>query len=122
MFSPDASACGDLIVRAIGTPTKLVEEIGKGSVRCSGAGEFAQLPLLRPADSHKGLYGNVLIVAGSAGKSGAAILAGTAALKAGAGLVTIAAPETVQPIVASQQPEYMTERLPERFDGSIRDR
>jgi hydroxyethylthiazole kinase-like uncharacterized protein yjeF len=119
LLSSDASACGDLIVRAIGTPTKLVEEIGKGSVRCSGAEEFAQLPLLRPADSHKGLYGNVLIVAGSAGKSGAAILAGTAALKAGAGLVTIAAPETVQPIVASQQPEYMTERLPERFDGSI---
>ena len=110
----NASACGDLIVRAIGSPAKLVEEIGKGSRSLgSGAEEFARLPLLRPADSHKGLYGNVLIVAGSAGKSGAAVLAGTAALKAGAGLVTVADADTVQPIVAAEQPEYMTERAAE---------
>ena len=119
LISKDASCCGALHVRAIGTPPVLVEEIGKGSLRWAGPEEFATLPLQRPADSHKGLYGHVLVVAGSRGKSGAAVLAGTGALKAGAGLVTIATPDSVQHIVASQQSEYMTEPLPTGSDGSI---
>jgi ADP-dependent NAD(P)H-hydrate dehydratase / NAD(P)H-hydrate epimerase len=119
LISNEASCCGSLIVRAIGTPQLLVEETGKGNIRWAGPDEFAQLPLIRRADSHKGLYGHVLVVAGSTGKSGAAVLAGTGALKAGAGLVTIAAPDTVQPIVASAQSEYMTEPLPTGADGSI---
>ena len=119
LISNDASCCGALHVRAIGTPPSLVEEIGKGGLRWAGPEEFAALPLQRPADSHKGLYGHVLVVAGSVGKSGAAVLAGTGALKAGAGLVTIATPDSVQPLVASQQSEYMTEPLPTGADGSI---
>jgi hydroxyethylthiazole kinase-like uncharacterized protein yjeF len=119
LISPDADCCGALAVRAIGSPPTLVEELGKGNLRWSAPDEFAGLPLVRPADSHKGLYGQVLIVAGSAGKSGAAVLAGTGALKAGAGLVTIATPDTVQQVVASGQPEYMTEPLPTTADGSI---
>jgi hydroxyethylthiazole kinase-like uncharacterized protein yjeF len=119
LISKDASCCGALHVRAIGTPPVLIGEIGKGSLRWAGPEEFATLPLQRPADSHKGLYGHVLVVAGSSGKSGAAVLAGTGALKAGAGLVTIATPDSVQHIVASQQSEYMTEPLPTGSDGSI---
>ena len=119
LVSNDASFGGSLHVRAIGTPPALVEEIGKGSLRWAGPEEFAALPLQRPADSHKGLYGHVLVVAGSVGKSGAAVLAGTGALKAGAGLVTIATPDAVQPIVASQHSEYMSEPLPTHADGSI---
>ena len=119
LVSKDASYCGSLHVRAIGTPPALVEEIGKGNLRWASPEEFAALPLQRPADSHKGLYGHVLVVAGSVGKSGAAVLAGTGALKAGAGLVTTATPDAVQPIVASQQSEYMTEALPTHADGSI---
>jgi NAD(P)H-hydrate epimerase len=60
-----------------------------------------------------------LVVAGSVGKSGAAILAGTGALKAGGGLVTIAAPDKVQNIVATAEAEYMTEPLPANAEGSI---
>jgi NAD(P)H-hydrate epimerase len=119
LISNDASCCGSLHVHAIGTPPALIEEFGKGSLRWAGPGEFASLPLQRPADSHKGLYGHVLVVAGSVGKSGAAVLAGSGALKAGAGLVTIATPDTVQPIVAAEQSEYMTEPLPTASDGSI---
>jgi hydroxyethylthiazole kinase-like uncharacterized protein yjeF len=119
LISNDASCCGSLHTRAIGTPPDLIDEIGKGDLRWAGPEEFASLPLQRPADSHKGLYGHILVVAGSTGKSGAAVLAGTGALKAGAGLVTIATPDTVQPIVASQQAEYMTESLPTGADGSI---
>ncbi len=73
--------------------------------------EFAGMPLVRKSDGHKGLYGNILIVAGSAGKSGAAVMAGSAALWAGAGLVTVATPDVVLPIVAAAHPEYMTESL-----------
>jgi NAD(P)H-hydrate epimerase len=119
LTSNQASCCGSLNVRAIGTPPALIDELGKGHMRCAGPDEFADLPLIRPVDSNKGLYGHILVIAGSAGKSGAAVLAGTGALKAGAGLVTIATPDVVQSIVASNQPEYMTEPLPTLADGSL---
>ena len=119
LISSEASCCGGLQVRAIGTPTSVVDELAKGNLRGAGPDEFANLPLIRPVDSNKGLYGHILVIAGSAGKSGAAVLAGAGALKAGAGLVTIATPEVVQSIVASNQPEYMTEPLPTLADGSI---
>ena len=119
LLSPNADCCGSLAVRAIGSPAELVEELGKSSLRWSGADEFTRLALIRRADSHKGLYGHVLVVAGSVGKSGAAILAGTGALKAGAGLVTVATPDSVQAVVASGQPEYMTESLSTNSDGSM---
>jgi NAD(P)H-hydrate epimerase len=119
LISTEASCCGDLQVRDIGTPPEVIEEVGKGILRKAGPDEFAELPLIRQADSHKGLYGHVLVVAGSVGKSGAAILAGTGALKAGAGLVTVAVPDTIQSVVAAAQPEFMTEPLPTDSDGSI---
>jgi hydroxyethylthiazole kinase-like uncharacterized protein yjeF len=111
LISPDAACCGQLTVRGIGSPAVLVEEIGKGTVRCVGPDEFSDLPLVRSADAHKGSYGHVLVVAGSLGKTGAAVMAGSAALRAGAGLVTVATPDVVLPIVAAVHPEYMTERL-----------
>jgi ADP-dependent NAD(P)H-hydrate dehydratase / NAD(P)H-hydrate epimerase len=83
LVSNHASRCGGLNVRAIGTPPALIDELGKGNLRCAGPDEFAKLPLIRPADSNKGLYGHILVIAGSAGKSGAAVLAGTGALKGG---------------------------------------
>jgi NAD(P)H-hydrate epimerase len=73
----------------------------------------------READAHKGRFGHLLVVAGSLGKSGAAVLAGCAALRAGAGLCTIAVPGSQQPVVAAHAPEYMTEALPETAAGSL---
>jgi ADP-dependent NAD(P)H-hydrate dehydratase / NAD(P)H-hydrate epimerase len=118
LISPDASAAGFLDVVDIGSSAALTEEIGKGALRWSEPSEFAPLPLLRTVDSHKGLYGHVLVVAGSVGKSGAAIMSGHAALCAGAGLVTIATPDAVLPIVAGAHPEYMTEPLLSTKDGT----
>jgi len=66
----------------------------------------------RPSDAHKGTFGRVLIVAGSPGMSGAACLCASGALRAGAGLVTVALPESIQPVVASFEPSYMTIALP----------
>jgi NAD(P)H-hydrate epimerase len=97
----------------------LIEEVGKSNVRWIEPEEFRDLPLIRKADSHKGNFGHALIVAGSRGKTGAAILAGRAALRAGAGLVTIATPDGVLPIVASAQPEFMTEPLLSTKLGTI---
>ena len=119
LLSANSDCCGELVVRAIGSPGELIEEQGKGAVRWAGPEEFAKLPLVRRADSHKGLYGQVLVIAGSVGKSGAAELAGLGALKAGAGLVTVAVPEPVQPVVAGSQAELMTEPLATAGDGSI---
>lgn len=62
----------------------------------------------RHDDGHKGTFGRALIVAGSDGMSGAACLAGKAALRGGAGLVTVMTPRCIQPIVAGYEPGYMT--------------
>lgn len=67
----------------------------------------------RPADSHKYDYGHILIVAGSLGMTGAAVLTAQAALRSGAGLVTVAVPKSLLPIVAVQSREIMTIPLPE---------
>jgi ADP-dependent NAD(P)H-hydrate dehydratase / NAD(P)H-hydrate epimerase len=119
LVSSNSAAVGSLRVVNIGSARELVEEIGKSAVRWSDAGEFADMPLVRKSDGHKGLYGNILIVAGSLGKSGAAVMSGGAALRAGAGLVTIATPDVVLPIVAGAHPEYMTEALAATKDGTI---
>jgi len=68
------------------------------------------IPILppRPRDSHKGRFGNVLVVAGSRGMAGAAALCGASALRSGAGLVRVACPAEIQPTVASFEPSYMT--------------
>jgi NAD(P)H-hydrate epimerase len=66
----------------------------------------------RAADSHKGDFGRILLVAGSRGMSGAAILCSSAALRAGAGLVRAAVPADILPIVAAGNPCYMTAPLP----------
>lgn len=79
------------------------------------------LPRLPPRadDDHKGTYGHVLVVAGSVGMSGAAILSAGGALRGGAGLVTVATSEPVQPIIASAQPCALTLGLPANAEGRI---
>jgi ADP-dependent NAD(P)H-hydrate dehydratase / NAD(P)H-hydrate epimerase len=117
--SRDAARAGALEVVQIGSPRELVEEVGKSALRWTEPGEFLGLPLVRPWDSNKGVYGNALLLAGSGGKSGAAILSGSAALRGGAGLVTIATPQPVLPIVAAAHPEYMTEPLAATPAGTV---
>lgn len=114
-----ADSVGQLEVAPIGSPPELVEQIGKGSVRWLNAAELAQFALPRDPFGHKGDYGHALIVAGSLGKMGAAVLASAAALRVGAGLVTLATPDRVLPIVAAHTPEIMTEALPSTDLGTI---
>ena len=75
----------------------------------------------RPAESHKGKNGHVLVVAGSRGMGGAALLVGSGALKSGAGLVTIATPRGLQKTITGRLPEALTLGLPESDEGAIGD-
>ena len=82
---------------------------------------ITELPRLarRAADSNKGNYGKILVLAGSRGMSGAAVLCGSGALRGGAGLVTVAVPEEVLPVVAPGNPCYLTAPLPQDKDGKL---
>jgi hydroxyethylthiazole kinase-like uncharacterized protein yjeF len=111
LVSPRADHVGKLIVRQIGTPPALLEDDARLILHWLEPGEFRRLPLIRPRDAHKGSFGHALIAAGSLGKSGAAVMAGRAALRAGAGLVTVATPGDALPIVAAAMPEFMTAPL-----------
>ena len=73
----------------------------------------------RPEESHKGMYGAVLVLAGSRGMAGAAALSGAAALRSGAGLVRILSPLEIQPTVASFDPSYMTYPVAQDGDGQV---
>jgi NAD(P)H-hydrate epimerase len=106
---PDVS--GDVRVVAIGIPeTEVRRDVRAFLVEPEDVRrEFPR----RGRDTHKGTYGHLLIVAGSEGKTGAAALAGRAAMRAGAGLVTVATPRSQQPVIAAMLAEPMTEALPE---------
>jgi len=83
--------------------------------------KITDLPKLavRAADSHKGDFGKVLIVAGSTGMSGAAAIAAKSALRSGAGLVNLAISKSILPIVAAVEPSYTTAALAEDRSGKI---
>jgi ADP-dependent NAD(P)H-hydrate dehydratase / NAD(P)H-hydrate epimerase len=117
---PGAEHCGELCVVDIGFAPRAIEEIAPRG-RFLEAADLHHLLHRRPINSHKGMYGHPLVIAGGRGKSGAVLLASRAALRMGAGLVTSAVPESVQAIVAAGQAELMTEPIADRdghFDGT----
>jgi len=117
LLHPAATEAGLVDVVDIGIPA---EEVRRGlATWLLEAADVSPTYPPRAPDAHKGRFGHVLVVAGSLGKTGAAALAGRAALRAGVGLCTIAAPLSQQPIIAAQVPEYMTEALPETATRSL---
>ncbi len=108
---------GPIIVAPIGSPPEAI--VSSLNLEVTTPRDFASLLAPRPRDSNKGIYGHALIVGGSFGKSGAAAMAGMAALRAGAGLSTVATPARVLTSVASFAAELMTEPLAETAAGSI---
>lgn len=101
---------GRLEVVDIGVPAQLVEHVGHSAVT-TDASVLVRLVTRRPATTHKGRSGRVSIVAGSAGTVGAARLVARAALRAGAGLVTIVNFDEVATRLEAQVNEVMTARL-----------
>jgi NAD(P)H-hydrate epimerase len=99
---------GDVVLVDIGLAPEAFAALAPFGDLGDAAG-LAPLVAPRRASAHKGTHGHLLVAAGSRGKTGAAILCGRGALRGGAGLVTIACPEAVLPIVAASTPELMTE-------------
>ncbi len=108
---PHSTCCGKLLVKDIGTPPELLDADSHLKIHWIEPAEFRALPLARDPAANKGTYGHALVVAGSLGKSGAAVLSARGALRSGAGLVTVATPQDVLPIVAAGMPELMTAPL-----------
>jgi hydroxyethylthiazole kinase-like uncharacterized protein yjeF len=118
VLPPGEAHCGELAVADIGIPQKLIDDLEGPRVDLLSAADLLPHITPRDQDSNKGDYGRVVIVAGSPGKTGAAYLAASAALRSGAGLVTVATPRESVPIIASMAPEYMTEPL-DPDEGSV---
>jgi NAD(P)H-hydrate epimerase len=110
---------GPIAIAPIGTPDAVIAAHSHLQEEVLISRDVQAISLPRRPDSHKGDFGHVLVIGGSVGKSGAAAMAGMAALRAGAGLVTVATPKSVQPLVAAYAPELMTEPLPETSEGTI---
>jgi len=119
VLSPAYELAGKVHVAPIGTPPELYEKDASISLHLSEPAEFAPLFQPRANDSNKGMYGHVLVIAGGRGKTGAAAMAGIAALRAGAGLSTVASAASAITAIASYAPEIMTEPLAETDSGSI---
>jgi ADP-dependent NAD(P)H-hydrate dehydratase / NAD(P)H-hydrate epimerase len=110
---------GPIAIAHIGSPDSLVASCSTLREDVLTAADFEMFAMPRKRDSNKGNFGHVLVVGGSVGKSGAAAMTGLAALRTGAGLVTVACPKSVQPTIASFAPELMTFPLEETKEGTI---
>jgi NAD(P)H-hydrate epimerase len=111
-FPPARHRCGKLVVGDIGIPRELLDPPGH-SLHLATAEAVVELLTPREPGAHKGDFGRVAIVAGSRGKTGAAVLAARGALRAGAGLVTVLCPASLESIIVSALPEAMTLGMPE---------
>jgi NAD(P)H-hydrate repair Nnr-like enzyme with NAD(P)H-hydrate dehydratase domain len=107
---------GPVVVADIGSPDEAVKS-ATGLHWAGSAKRIAETP--RNPDSNKGKFGHVGIITGARGRAGAAAMASYAALRAGAGLVTAAVPESILNTVAAIAPELMTDPLSETAKGSI---
>lgn len=110
---------GTVDVVDIGIPHELMAGLPDGGIELMTSSDVAPLMGRRKHCSHKGTYGHVLIIGGARGYSGSVALAGMAALRSGAGLVTILVPERVCGIVAGMVPEAMVHPAAETDDGSL---
>ena len=119
-LSPTHVNMGQLIVVPIGSPADLYETNPIYKLRLTTPSDIRHLFAPRASDSNKGMYGHVLVVGGSFGKSGAPAMAGLGSYRSGAGLVTVAVPKSALPMIAALRPELMTEPLSESESGRLR--
>jgi ADP-dependent NAD(P)H-hydrate dehydratase / NAD(P)H-hydrate epimerase len=119
--SPGRYIAGRVIIDSIGVPDELAEaaigqvrqQTGQNPCYQTDAAEIRALCPKRPLDSHKGLFGKVLLLGGSPGMPGAILLAAEAAARSGAGLVYLGVPETSAAAILAARPEILLTGLPE---------
>ena len=111
VMPPTCDLVGDLIVVPIGTPPEIVDGDPAINLYLSEPAAFRSLFLARPRGAHKGEFGHVLVLGGARGKGGAAAMAGLAALKSGAGLVTVGTAEEERSTVTGLAAELMTQSI-----------
>jgi len=118
VFPPAEEMVGDFLVADISVPRHLLED---PNLKLELVEKVDVLPAFkkRKDDTHKGTYGHLFIISGSLGKTGAATMAAKAALKTGAGLVTVGTPASCLPMVARSMSELMTEPLEETKDKTV---
>jgi len=117
-----AALCGRVEVLDIGLPRAAADAHDGNAWECLAAREVGELLPRRSLIDHKNRCGHVLVIAGSRGMSGAAVLCAQAALRAGAGLVTVATPGSLVPLVAPGMPACMTLSLDDDGQGVLTER
>jgi len=118
LLYPGAVLTGRLFVVDIGIPPRIARRVGPAQHLLTAADVRGSLAP-RPADAHKGTCGHLLVIAGGTGKTGAAVMSATAAMRAGAGLVTLGVPASLAPAVESRLLEVMTAPLAESQPGTL---
>ncbi len=108
---PAFEVVGELVVVDLGFPHKL-KALEKITTEVADRAMIKSILPSRPADAHKGTFGTIMIAAGSTNYTGAALLAGKAAYRSGAGLVTLAIPASMHTAIAGQFPEATWILLP----------
>jgi ADP-dependent NAD(P)H-hydrate dehydratase / NAD(P)H-hydrate epimerase len=119
VLPPAETKSGEVVIADIGIPGDVFEQLEGPRLELLTRQQMRALIQPRAPDAHKGDFGRVLVVAGSLGKTGAAVLCAQGALRAGAGLVTVASPRSCQPTIAAHAVEYMTEGLDETPEGTV---
>jgi len=115
---PASDRAGQVRVAPIGSPPALLEN-SEYRLDLIDAPLVRRVLPRRARDSHKGDYGHLFVIAGSRGKSGAALMTGHAALRSGAGLVTLLLPASLQREIVGRIPELMSEALPETAERTL---
>ena len=119
VLPPAESKSGEVVVADIGIPADIFDQLEGPHIELLTRDQMRPLIPARAVDAHKGDCGHVVVVAGSMGKSGAAVLCAHGAMRSGAGLVTVASPRSCQPTIAAHGVEYMTEGLDETPAGTV---
>ena len=116
---PGADYSGEIEIIDIGIPAFIADKVRpkQNLITCERIGSLYLKP--RAKDAHKGSAGHLFIVSGSPGKTGAAVMTATAAMRAGAGLVTIGVPKSLNSVIESMVLEAMTCPLPENSEGFL---
>ncbi|MBQ4207441.1 MAG: NAD(P)H-hydrate dehydratase [Clostridia bacterium] len=118
ILHPGSNCCGDIIVASIGIPEESFAAVGSGMYAYHADEIAARFPK-RKIDAHKGDFGHLLCICGSYCMPGAAYMAAKAALRSGVGLVTVAYPQALHPILTAKLTETLFMPLAQTADGAL---